>query len=108
MTKNNKGSFVDSVYEAYMAFCKLVDSDFHITCRMNANINFEYRADCCYILSCGYFFTNVGVFNSHRQKVSVGEYEDKLFKLAEQRYNRFNQKKMTVVETKMPIKKTSH
>ena len=70
----------------YKALRILINSDFGIKRYFNKNMNFEYRADCCYSLSCGYSITNIGIFNTRKQKVDADKkYEIALFHFAEQR-----------------------
>ncbi|MCR4917875.1 MAG: hypothetical protein K5912_02940 [Alphaproteobacteria bacterium] len=101
MIENNNHVVVNSMYEMYVALCNLTKSDFGIKCRFDANINLEYRAACCYYLSCGYFITDIGIFDTHRKKVSVDEeYEDSLFRLAKQRFDKFGRKTLTKKESR--------
>ncbi len=92
MMKNNNRGSNNSTWEMYKALRILISSDFGIKRSFNKNMNFEYRADCCYSLSCGYSITNIGIFNTRKQKVDTykKKYEIALFHLAEKRFAKFS------------------
>ncbi|MCR5193962.1 MAG: hypothetical protein K6B71_00340 [Alphaproteobacteria bacterium] len=103
MARKNKSAF-----EAYNAFCNLLKLDFRIRCHLNTSINFGYKADCCYFLSCGYRVTEKGIFDSKGNKICIGRYKNKIFVLAKQRFEMFKTADEVVTNLKMPIKKFSH
>lgn len=95
--------------EIFSALHLLAEADYGIGRLDNANINFECWVPRCYALSCGYFVTNIGIFDSRREKIDLGKKNEKeLYRFVEEKYNSLHSNRKIVASAKLRIRKNSH
>jgi len=82
----------DPKYEVFLALSRLTNADSNIRFFKNdeasVSIRVTYHDAHGYKLSCGYWITNIGIFDSRDEKVEISKtYEEKLYKIAEKKFD---------------------